>query len=67
VRVSVRGDFSGDPAVSEEISYEVELDGDAMPEQLTALVLHVDSVAEIPSSLRRGKPVRLAEIDAESA
>lgn len=59
VRVKVRGDFSGDPAVSDEIEYDVELDGDAPPDRLEALVEKVDRIAEIPNSLRRGTPVRL--------
>jgi putative redox protein len=62
VRVTVRGNFSGDPAVSEEISYDVEIDGDASPEQLTRLARHVDEIAEIPNSLRRGTRVRLGSI-----
>ncbi len=59
VRVTARGDFSGDPAVSQEIEYEVEIDGDAPTDQLTALVEKVDRIAEIPNSLRGGTPVRL--------
>ena len=34
VRVVVRGDFSGDPAVSDPVAYDVELAGDATKEQL---------------------------------
>ena len=49
VRVTVRGDFSGDPAVSDEIGYEVDIDGDAAPERLSTLVEHVDEIAEIPN------------------
>jgi putative redox protein len=59
VRVAVRGDFSGDPAVSSEITYEVEIDGDASEEHLRQLVERVDRIAEIPNSLRRGTEVRL--------
>jgi putative redox protein len=62
VRVTVRGDFSGDPAVSKEVTYEVEIDGDAAPERLRRLVQLVDGIAEIPNSLRHGTPVRLGEI-----
>jgi putative redox protein len=58
----VRGDFSGDPAISEDVSYEVELSGDASREQLEELVCHVDAVAEVPNSLRRGTPVKLSTI-----
>ena len=60
VRVTARGEFAGTPAVSAGIEYQVEVEGDAHPKRLEALVAHVDTVAEIPNSLRRGTPVRLA-------
>ena len=60
VRVKVGGDFIGEPAVSDEILYEVEVEGDAPEERLRALVDHVDEIAEIPNSLRQGTKVRLA-------
>ena len=59
VRVKVGGDFVGEPAVSEEIRYEVEVSGDASEEQLRALIDMVDEIAEIPNSLRQGTGVRL--------
>jgi putative redox protein len=59
VRVRVRGDFSGDPAVSEAVEYEVELEGDAPRERLDELVERVDRIAEIPNSLRNGTAVEL--------
>jgi putative redox protein len=59
VRVSARGDFAGSPGTSSGIEYEVEVDGDAQRERLEALVAHVDAIAEIPNSLRRGTSVRL--------
>jgi putative redox protein len=62
VRVVVRGDFSGDPAVSEPVSYDVELSGDGTPEQLRALIEHVDAIAEIPNSVRQGTEVKIARI-----
>lgn len=64
VRVVVRGNFSGDPVVSEPISYDVELSGDAAPEQLRALVEHVDAIAEIPNSVRRGTEIRIDRVEA---
>jgi uncharacterized OsmC-like protein len=64
VRVRARGDFSGDPAISTEIVYEVDVEGDAPVERLRALVDHVDRIAEIPNSLRGGTPVRLAAVGA---
>ena len=59
VVVRVDGDFVGDPAVSTEVSYEVELNGDADDEALRDLIDHVDRIAEIPNSLRSGTTVRL--------
>ena len=56
VRVRVVGDFGGDPAVSEDVCYDVEVAGEATHEQLEELVSHVDAIAEIPNSLRRGTP-----------
>lgn len=63
VRVVVRGDFKGDPAVSEPVAYDVELSGDASAEQLRALVQHVDTIAEIPNSIRRGTEVRIDRVE----
>jgi putative redox protein len=60
VRVKVGGNFVGDPPVSDEILYEVELKGDAPEARLQALVDQVDEIAEIPNSLRQGTRVRLA-------
>ena len=62
VRVVVRGDFSGDPAVSDPVSYDVELAGAATTEQLEQLAEHVDAIAEIPNSVRRGTEVKLAAV-----
>jgi putative redox protein len=62
VRVVVRGDFSGEPAVSEDVSYHVEVAGDAPRQQLEELVSHVDAIAEIPNSVRQGTPVKLSTV-----
>ena len=62
VRVLVRGDFSGEPAVSEDVSYDVEVAGEATREQLEELVSHVDAIAEIPNSVRRGTEVKLSGV-----
>jgi putative redox protein len=59
VQVVVRGDFSGEPPVSEDITYEVEIAGEATHEQLEELISHVDAIAEIPNSVRRGTQVKL--------
>lgn len=67
VRVTVRGEFSGDPAISEDVSYEVEVSGDASHGQLQELVSHVDAIAEIPNSIRRGTAVKLTGVHIVSA
>jgi uncharacterized OsmC-like protein len=64
VRVRARGDFTGDPAVSTEVTYEVEAEGAAPAARLRALVEEVDRIAEIPNSLRSGTRVRLAGTNA---
>jgi putative redox protein len=67
VRVTVDSDYRGDPAVSTPIEYEVEVDGDAPAEALDELVAHVDTIAEIPNSLRNGTAVRLRDRRVTSA
>jgi putative redox protein len=62
VRIRVRGDFVGDPAVSSAVEYEVEVDADAPRQRLEALVERVDEIAEIPNSLRSGTAVRLSAL-----
>jgi len=62
VRVSVDGDFAGDPAVSGPIAYSVEIGGGGSPDELERLVRDVDRIAEIPNSLRQGTPVRLGGV-----
>ena len=60
-------DYAGDPVVSTDISYSVEVEGDASAEQLYDLVRHVDRIAEIPKSLRSGTRVALTDLRAERA
>lgn len=63
VRVRVVGEFDGDPAVSQDVSYDVEVAGEASHEQLEELVSHVDVIAEIPNSVRRGTAVKLRRVE----
>jgi putative redox protein len=65
VRVRVVGEFEGDPAVSQDVSYDIEVAGEASHEQLEELVSHVDAIAEIPNSVRRGTPVKLRHVEIE--
>ena len=62
VRVVVDGDFQGDPPVSTEVTYDVEVAGDASTEALERLVAKVDTIAEIPNSLREATAVRLGRV-----
>jgi uncharacterized OsmC-like protein len=62
--VKVSGDFVGEPAVSEEIRYKVEVSGEAPEEQLRVLIDRVDEIAEIPNSLRQGTRVSLVDAKA---
>lgn len=59
VVITAHGQYGGNPAVSAGISYSVEIEGQAPEEDLRSLVRHVDEIAEIPNSLRRGTQVRL--------
>ena len=62
VRVVVDGDFQGDPPVSTEVTYDVEVAGGASTEELERLVAKVDTIAEIPNSLRAATAVRLGRV-----
>jgi len=62
VRVVVDGDFQGDPPVSTDVTYAVEVAGDALTEALQRLVAKVDAIAEIPNSLRAATAVRLGRV-----
>jgi putative redox protein len=66
VVITADGGFSGQPPVSNGISYSVEVEGRAADEDLRALVRHVDEIAEIPNSLRRGTEVQLGHVAVRS-
>jgi uncharacterized OsmC-like protein len=62
VVVRVDGDFAGEPARSTGISYDVEISGAADEAALRALVQHVETIAEIPATLRAGTAVNLRNL-----
>ena len=64
VVVAADSDYEGDPMVSTDIRYTVEVEGDATVEELDELVRHVDRIAEIPNSLRAGTRVELTDVRA---
>ena len=57
VRVEVIADFgaAGEPA--RHIEYHAQVDSDAHPTALEALLAHTDTVAEVHNTLRLGIPV----------
>lgn len=57
VRVSASGAFNNETWQSTGISYEVELDTTASAAEIDELLRLVDSVAEIPKSIRAGASV----------
>jgi uncharacterized OsmC-like protein len=62
VRVIVEGDFRGDPPVSTDVTYHVEVAGAAPRDELERLVARVDAIAEIPNSLRGATAVNLGRV-----
>jgi putative redox protein len=62
VRVRVTGEFDGDPAVSQDVFYDVEVAGEASREQLEELVSRVDAIAGIHELSRRGTSVKLRRV-----
>ena len=61
VVVTVDCDFPGRGEPSTSIDYDVEVEGDASDEVLAALLDEVDAIAEIPTSIRNGTPIRLRD------
>jgi len=59
VALSVDGDFPARGKPSTPISVELEVEGDATQARLAELVAVVDSVAEIPNSMRSTTPVTI--------
>jgi organic hydroperoxide reductase OsmC/OhrA len=62
VAVRVRCAYVGDPAMATPIEFDIGVAGEADEAALRDLVAHVDRIAEIPNSLRRGTEVRLADV-----
>lgn len=58
VRVSATGGFDTDTWQSTGITYVTEIDTDASPADVELLLNAVDSVAEIPKSIRAGATVQ---------
>jgi putative redox protein len=59
VAISVDGDFPARGKPSTPITVDVELEGDVSERQLNELLALVDSVAEIPNSIRPTTPITI--------
>jgi hypothetical protein len=57
VRVSARGEFDPETWQSTGVTYAVEVDSPSSAADVSALMAHVDAVAEIPRALRGGMTV----------
>ena len=61
--VEVTGSFGGPGEPARDITYQVQLAGDADRDDLIALAHHTDTVAEIQNTVRLGLPVTLASVE----
>ena len=60
VRVGAGGTFDTETWVSQGITYAVEIDSPASPDEVDRVVARVDEVAEVPRALRAGTSVERA-------
>lgn len=65
VSVDVEADFGGAGEPARSITYRVRLAGGADAAALRDLARHVDAIAEVQGTLRRGVSVVLADVDVE--
>jgi len=63
VGVDVDGTFGGPGDPARDVSFRVELAGDADRDDLIALARHTDTVAEVQNTLRQGMPVTLVSVE----
>lgn len=59
IEVSVSGDFGGEGEPASNICYKVDIQSDHEENEINNLIHHVDKVAEIHNTLRRGATVNL--------
>ena len=65
VEVEARATFAGVGLAATDISYRVDVQSPAAPDDIAALVRHTDTVAEIHNTLRSGAAVTLVERSAQ--
>ncbi|CCH54449.1 OsmC family protein [Fibrisoma limi BUZ 3] len=61
VAVTVTGEFGGEGDPASNISYQVQIDSDSPDSEIQDLIRHVDTVAEIHNTLRKGVRVSLRD------
>jgi uncharacterized OsmC-like protein len=59
VEVEVQGEFGAEGEPAKNVTYNVNVRAQAMDEEIRALLMHTDSVAEIQNTLRQSTPVEL--------
>jgi len=61
IQVNVSGDFGGEGEPASNINYEVDIQSDHEESEISNLIYHVDKVAEIHNTLRKGTKVELVK------
>lgn len=64
VEVEVRGEFGGEGEGANSITYSASVTADASDAEITELMRHTDSVAEIHNTLRQSSTVQLTHCEA---
>jgi organic hydroperoxide reductase OsmC/OhrA len=63
VEVSVEGEFGGEGEAGKSFTYQAKARAQASEEDIRALMIQTDKVAEIQNTLRAGVPVTLTNVE----
>jgi uncharacterized OsmC-like protein len=66
VRVVVECDWDGDPVRAQNVKFSTRVEAEADEDEIMDLIRHVDEIAEVHNTLRKGIEVELAEAEAVS-
>lgn len=61
VEVVVTGEFDAEGEAGSNFQYKANVEADATPEQIKALIEHTDKVAEIQNTLRKGVGISIIQ------
>ncbi len=67
VQVEVSGDFGGEGEGARNITYSASVKADASQAEITELMRHTDTVAEIHNTLRASAPVTLTHCEGKQS